>query len=85
MMIRYNKIQLFDGLKCLYTFMIFTVQFQGKVDYHLKSNVYVLFKQVKVLNVINISLSIYIIYKYIKSKYFGPFINSQILFLEGEK
>ena len=39
----------------------------------------------KVLNIINILLSIYTIYKNIKSKYFGPFINSQSLFLEGKK
>ena len=54
LMIRLNKIQLFDSLKCLSAFMIFTVRFYEKVDYHLKSNVYVFFKQVKVLNIINI-------------------------------
>ena len=47
LMIRHNTIQLFDSLKCLSAFMIFTVRFYEKVDYHLKRNVYVLFQQEK--------------------------------------
>ena len=34
--------------------MLFTVLFYEKVDYYLKSNVYVSFNQVKVLNIKNI-------------------------------